>query len=224
MKIIKLKLTNLLPYKITLIEIYKMFKTSHFEPPSILRVRNHITLKHDNCALKISQSLSLLRNDIKKAKSIEKYYNSLKRYFKKSVSGTVLRIIAISASLVLSTGCTGMQTGSARWEGISGDTLKVTIYEFFLFEEKATSEEVKNQIMAKLNQRAALLIASHLSMNLSRDKISSSNDLILNRTIDEIIQSGKLTDYICSENNYCSAYSEYNVAGLHRTLELINNQ
>jgi hypothetical protein len=187
-------------------------------------VRNLIKLKHDNCALKISQSLSLLRNDIKNAKSIEKYYSSFKRYFKKSVSGTVHRIISTSASLVLLTGCTGMQNGSEAWEGISGETLKVTIYEFFLFEEKATSEEVKNQIMVKLNQRAALLIASHLSINLSRDKISSSNDLILNRTIDEIIQSGKLADYSCSENNYCSANGEYNVAGLYETLEMIHNQ
>ena len=135
-----------------------------------------------------------------------------------------ITIIAVSASLVMLTGCTGMQNGSESWEGISGETLKVTIYEFFLFEEKATSEEVKNQIMVRLNQRAALLIASHLSMYLSRDKISSSNDLILNKTIDEVIQSGKLTDYFCSENNYCSAYSEYNVAGLHRNLKLINNQ
>jgi hypothetical protein len=224
MKIIKLKLTNLLPYKITLIAIYKMFKTCHFEPPSILWVRNLIKLKHDKCALKISQSLSLLRNDIKNAKSIEKYYSSFKRYFKKSVSGTVLRIIAVSASLVLLTSCIGMQSGSESWEGISGETLKVTVYEFFLFEEKATSEDVKNQIMGRLNQRAALLIASHISMSLSRDKISKSNDTLLNTAIDEIIQSGRLTDYSCGENNYCSAYSEYNIAGLKQTLELINNQ
>ncbi len=154
-----------------------------------------------------------------------KILQSLPAYFNLNIlSLKNIRTSFVSLSMILLTGCSGMHTGSEPWEGISGDTLKVTIYEFFLFEEKATSEEVKNQIMAKLNQRAALLIASHLSMNLSRDKISSNNDLILNRTIDEIIQSGKLTDYSCSENNYCSAYSEYNVAGLHQTLELINNQ
>jgi hypothetical protein len=135
-----------------------------------------------------------------------------------------IRISVISVSMVLLSSCSGFQTGSGSWEGISGETLKVTVYEFFLFEEKATSEDVKNQIMERLNQRAALIIASHISMSLSRDKISKSNDTLLNTAIDEIIQSGRLTDYSCGENNYCSAYSEYNIEGLKQTLELINNQ
>ncbi len=135
-----------------------------------------------------------------------------------------IHIAVILASILLLTNCIGLQTGSEPWEGITGETLKVTVYEFFLFEEIATAEEIKSQIMGRLNQRAALLIASHLSINLSRDKTSNNNDIILNSAIDKIIQSGKLTDYSCNENNYCSAYSEYNVAGLEQTLESINNQ
>jgi hypothetical protein len=142
----------------------------------------------------------------------------------KILINNIIKAAFISTSIVFFTGCFALQTGSESWEGITGETLKVTVYEFFLFEENASSEEIKNHIMIRLNQRAALLIASHLSMNLSRDKISKSNDIILNNKINEIIESGKLTDYICSENNYCSANSEYNVGGLQKILESINNQ
>jgi len=77
--------------------------------------------------------------------------------------------------------------------------------------------------MERLNQRAALLVASHISISLSRDKISKNTDIVLNNKIDEIIKSGKLINYSCNENNYCSADSEYNLAGLQQTLESFNN-
>ncbi len=137
---------------------------------------------------------------------------------------TNLKILVITSFLVLLTGCTGMQSGSESWEGISGTTLKVTIYEFFLFEESASADDIKNQILEKLNQRAALLIASHISMNLTRDKVSSSSDSIFNDSINEVIKSGKLIDYSCTENNYCSANSQYNISNLLETLESINKQ
>jgi len=124
---------------------------------------------------------------------------------------------------VLLSSCSSFKADTSTWEGISGEILQVTLYEFFLFEENAETGEIKNQILAKLNQRAALLIASHISINLSREKISKNTDLVLNKKIDEIIKTGRLINYSCSENNYCSANREYNLGGLQQTLESLNN-
>jgi len=135
-----------------------------------------------------------------------------------------LKVFIFLTSSLLLTSCIGIQSGSEPWEGITGNTLKVTVYEFFLFEEKETTEDIKNHILAKLNQRAGLLIASHISINLSRDKISKDTDNVLNNIINEITRSGRLVYYDCNENNYCSANSEYNIADLLKTLESINNQ
>lgn len=130
--------------------------------------------------------------------------------------------IVILVSIFL-TSCSTFKSDAESWEGISGEILRVTLYDFFLFEESAETVDIKNQILVKLNQRAALIIASHISINLSREKISKNTDEVLNKKIDEIIKTGRLVNYDCSENNYCSANSEYNLGGLQQTLESLNN-
>ena len=132
-----------------------------------------------------------------------------------------LRIMILVS--VLLTGCSSFQSDTEPWEGISGEILHVALYEFFLFEENAETGDIKNQILVKLNQRAALIIASHISINLSREKVSKNTDAVLNKKIDEIINTGRLINYSCSENNYCSANSEYNLDGLQQTLDSLNN-
>jgi len=111
-----------------------------------------------------------------------------------------------------------------QWEGISADTLKISISEFFPLDENAEAESSKIQIKERLNQRASLLIASYITINLPRNKISESNDQLFNKLISEIISNGKVVNIECSENYYCSASSEYNISELKKSLEQINKQ
>ncbi len=139
-----------------------------------------------------------------------------------------LYTISTSAILLLifisSIGCAGFRTASEQWEGISNNTLRITIAEFFPFEEIVTNDEIKIQIKEKLNQRATLIIASHLSINLDRKKINGETDVLLNKLINNAISTGTLSNYECSENNYCTAFSEYDITELQKNLETINNQ
>ncbi len=132
-------------------------------------------------------------------------------------------LLFIIFALISSAGCITPKPEES-WEGISDNTLKITISEFFPFEDNATDEFVKKQINEKLDQRASLILASHITMNLARNKISKDTDITINRLINDTINSGKMVQYECNENNYCSAHGEYNIAELQRNLELINNQ
>jgi len=126
--------------------------------------------------------------------------------------------------LVYLTGCASSSASSEMWEGISGNTLKVTISEFFPFEDDATNDTIKLQIKERLNQRASLIIASHITINLARNKISHEVDITLNKLINETITGGKMINFDCNENNYCAAHGEYDITELQKNLESINNQ
>ena len=135
-----------------------------------------------------------------------------------------LLIQSLSLILIFLAGCGSFKTESERWEGITGNTLRVTISEFFPFEENAASDVMQNQIKDKLNQRASLIIASHISVNLTRTKISRETDITLNTLINKSLAGGKLLDFECSENSYCTAHGEYDIEKLQRSLESINNR
>lgn len=134
-----------------------------------------------------------------------------------------LFFITYISLLIFSTGCGSYKTVYDQFEGISDNTLIIIISEFFPFEEHISNEAIKSQIIERLNQRASLVIASYISLNLSRNKISNDNDIILNNLMNEIISRGKLLRLDCSENNYCSANGEYDIAELKKKLESINN-
>jgi len=121
-------------------------------------------------------------------------------------------------------GCSSYKTTAEQWEGISGNTLIIFISEFFPFDENISSEDIKNQVTERLNQRASLIIASYISLNLSRDKISHDTDTTLNNLMNDTISSGKLLKFDCSEYNYCTANSVYDIAELQKNLESINNR
>jgi len=132
-------------------------------------------------------------------------------------------LLFIILTLISNAGCISPKAEES-WEGISDNTLKITISEFFPFEDNATDEFVKKQINEKLNQRASLILASHITINLTRNKISKDVDVAINKLINDTINNGKMVQYECNENNYCSAHGEYNTTELQKNLELINNQ
>lgn len=111
-----------------------------------------------------------------------------------------------------------------QWEGITGNTLKITISEFFPFEDNETDENLKTRINEKLNQRASLIIACHITMNLDRSRISNTVDITINKLINEAVTGGKMTGSECNENSYCTAHGEYDITELQKNLELINKQ
>ena len=123
--------------------------------------------------------------------------------------------------VLICTVCAAPKTGEP-WEGITGKTLKVTISEFFPFEENETDESIKIRINEKLNQRASLIIASHITINLDRNKISGNIDSTINKLINEAISGGRMTGFECNENNYCAAHGEYDITELQENLESIN--
>jgi len=119
--------------------------------------------------------------------------------------------------------CSSYNTDLEKWEGISESNLRVTISEFFPFEENITSDNIKQQIKDRLDQRASLLLASHISINIPRNKISHETDIFINDQMNSTIAGGVVLRYDCTENNYCTAEAEYNIAELQKKLELINN-
>jgi len=126
--------------------------------------------------------------------------------------------------LIFSTGCGSFNNTPEQWEGISGNSMIIIISEFFPFEENISTDDIKKQIIERLNQRASLVVASYISINLSRNKISHQNDITLNNLINDTISSGKLLKYDCSENNYCTSDGGYNITELQKNLETINKQ
>ena len=121
--------------------------------------------------------------------------------------------------LLFASGCRSFNADSEKWEGISGNVLKVTVSEFFPFNENVTNENIEAAIKDRLNQRASLIIASYITINLPRNTISHDTDILLNNLINNIINDGKVINYECNDYNYCSAHSEYNITELQNNLE-----
>ena len=120
-------------------------------------------------------------------------------------------INSIVVFIICMISCSSYNKSNEVWEGISDNTLKIVISEFFPFEENTGNDKIKIILKQRLDERASLLIASHISINLSRDKISHKVDLTLNNLINDAIAGGKLLNYFCSENNHCTADAEYNI-------------
>ncbi len=136
----------------------------------------------------------------------------------------ILLIINYIFILLYLSGCGSYKTVTEQIEGISDYTLTIIISEFFPFEENTTGDEIKKQITESLNQRASLIIACYVSLNLSRDKISRENDAVLNNLINYTISGGKLIKSECSESNYCTATGEFNISSLKDALESMNGK
>ena len=131
--------------------------------------------------------------------------------------------LLLNITILVYVACIAPKT-EEQWEGITGNILKVTISEFFPFEDNETDESIKIRINEKLSQRASLIIACHVTMNLERSRISGNVDITINKLINEAVESGKMTGFECNENNYCAANGEYDITELQKNLESINNK
>jgi hypothetical protein len=133
-------------------------------------------------------------------------------------------ITAIFSIMVSLVSCSSYNKDTAAWEGISDNGLHIIISEFFPFDEKATNNQIMAIVKQRLDARASLIMASYISINLTRDQISIKNDTALNDLINNAVSSGKLISYHCSENNHCTASGEYNITELLKKLSVINNK
>ena len=113
---------------------------------------------------------------------------------------------------------------AVRWEGIKDNRLQIYLSEFFPLDEQVSDNKIEAIIKQKLDARASLILASHISINLVRDKISEKNDIVLNELIDNAIKTGMLINYSCSENNRCNALAEYDITELLERFDIINNK
>ena len=120
--------------------------------------------------------------------------------------------------------CRSYNKNSERWEGLSENRLTIVLAEFFPFEENLADDKITAIIKQRVDARASLILASHISINLERNKISPKNDVALNKLINDTVISGKLINHYCTENNYCTATAEYDIIELLKKLTAINNQ
>ncbi len=139
----------------------------------------------------------------------------------RKTSTSLLMVIFISFNFMK---CGSFKSAEEPWEGISGNTLRVYISEFFPFEENVTGNDIQNLIKERLNQRATLIIASNISINLDRSKITKETDIILNKLINDTISKSRVGSYDCSENNLCTAFGEYDITEILQNLESINTE
>jgi hypothetical protein len=137
---------------------------------------------------------------------------------------TKLSLAIIPCLIIYLLACASLNPTNGQWEGISGDTLRIIISEFFPLEENVTDEYISKILKQRLDQRASLIIASYISINLSRNKVSTEVDVTLNSLINKSISQGKLINFHCRENNYCTAYADYDISEIIKNLSIINNQ
>jgi hypothetical protein len=130
-------------------------------------------------------------------------------------------IFFVSFILILS--CSTSHVQSERWEGFTGDRMRVVISEFFMPDEKNPNAVPEKLIKERVSQRASLLLASYVNINLPRDKVSPESDALFNKLINEALASPAIIFSECHENNYCTIITEFDIAPVNRKLEESGN-
>lgn len=130
-----------------------------------------------------------------------------------------ISIISILAFCLMIISCRTSQDKADRWEGFTGDKMHIMISEFFMPDEKSPAVIPEQLIKERIEQRASLLLASYININLPREKVSSETDATFNRLINESLAAPKTLLYDCSDNNYCTVITEFDIATVNRELE-----
>jgi len=126
--------------------------------------------------------------------------------------------ILLTVLLISVTSCISSHNQSEKWEGFTGDRMRVVISEFFLPDEQNPSAIPDQMIRERVLQRASLLLASYVNMNLPRDKVSHESDELFNRLISNSLSSPKIISSECLENNYCTIITEFDIAPVNMEL------
>ncbi len=132
----------------------------------------------------------------------------------------ITKILFFSVLLIIFS-CKNSQVNNERWEGFSGDKMHIVISEFFIPDEKNPAAIPEQLIKERIEQRASLLLASYININLPRDKVTPETDVLFNRLINESISSPRTLLHDCTDNNYCTVITEYNIAPVNMELEKI---
>ncbi|MCL1833294.1 MAG: hypothetical protein FWG49_02210 [Leptospirales bacterium] len=125
-------------------------------------------------------------------------------------------------TLIYLLGCSSFNNSSELWEGVSDNILRAVISEYIPYKEADGGDNIETSVKGKLDQRASLILASYIVMNLDKNRSSYETDAIFNNLMDEAIRSGKIINIDCSENNHCRAVGEYNISEILKKIESIN--
>ena len=127
--------------------------------------------------------------------------------------------IIVSSFILCIISCKSTQDQSEKWEGFSGDKMRVVISEFFIPDEKNPTAIPEQLIRERVIQRASLLLASYVNITLQRDKVSPESDSLFNRLIGESLSSPVTVFSECLENNYCTVITEFDITSVNRELK-----
>lgn len=125
--------------------------------------------------------------------------------------------------VILALSCASSGNRKPLYEGFSGNTLTVLIIEF-IPEEKNTEAALRPLLLEKLNQRAFIILASYVSININRSKVSAATDRLLNDIISSTLSQGRIVQFSFNEKGYCEAFAEYDMTGFFKVMNEINNQ
>ncbi len=125
--------------------------------------------------------------------------------------------------VILTLSCNSPGSRKLFYEGFNGNRLIVFVSEF-IPEEKNTDAQLSIILMDKLNQRAFMILACYVSININRLKVSPSNDQMLNNTITAALSQGTVVQYSFNEKGYCEALAEYDISDFFKVIDKINNQ
>ncbi|HPS56530.1 MAG TPA: hypothetical protein PK514_00355 [Spirochaetota bacterium] len=110
------------------------------------------------------------------------------------------------------------------YEGFKGNMLTVFISEFIPDDKKNSGGQLSPILMDKLNQRAFMILACYVSISVNRSKVSSSNDLLLNKVINSTLSQGRIIQYRFNEKGYCEVFAEYDISVFLSAVDDINNK
>ncbi|HOP61724.1 MAG TPA: hypothetical protein PK358_00565 [Spirochaetota bacterium] len=127
--------------------------------------------------------------------------------------------IILAVLLLVLISCEKSGVKSDRWEGFHGEKMRVMISEFFIPDEKDPLAIPEDKIKKRVSQRASLMLASYININLPREKISPASDSTFNRLINETLQAPETISSECLENNHCTVITEYDITPVNRELE-----
>lgn len=107
-----------------------------------------------------------------------------------------------------------------KWEGIKGNILRVSVYEFAADEDDVS--KVKENIIEAGKARGALLLVSYSSLTIERTRVNPTSDALLNKAISEIIEKGSIVSMDLRDTGYSLAFIEYDITDLNEVLNKIN--